>query len=179
MADLRRLPAPLAEVWEWQLRGACRGLDAEVFFPPDRERGPARAGRVARAKQVCQSCPVLDECRRHALTVREPYGVWGGMTAAEREDEIRGHGRIPRSLGPIPADVQVAPAAQSLGYYLELGYELESAADGWALLSSGTSSIVLIRPVPADSARPLPPGRCATNLGASSGRPDGDPPGRE
>ncbi|MCW2678043.1 MAG: transcription factor WhiB, partial [Modestobacter sp.] len=25
MADIRRLPTPVAEVWDWQLHGACRG----------------------------------------------------------------------------------------------------------------------------------------------------------
>jgi WhiB family redox-sensing transcriptional regulator len=28
---------------------------------------------------------VLVQCRAHALQVREPYGVWGGMTEDERE----------------------------------------------------------------------------------------------
>jgi WhiB family redox-sensing transcriptional regulator len=34
---------------------------------------------------VCGSCPVLDQCREHALAVREPYGVWGGLTEDDRE----------------------------------------------------------------------------------------------
>jgi WhiB family transcriptional regulator, redox-sensing transcriptional regulator len=28
---------------------------------------------------------VIDQCRRHALTVREPYGVWGGLSEDDRE----------------------------------------------------------------------------------------------
>lgn len=27
----------------------------------------------------------MAECRSHALAVREPYGVWGGLTEEERE----------------------------------------------------------------------------------------------
>jgi WhiB family redox-sensing transcriptional regulator len=34
---------------------------------------------------VCRSCPVLQNCREHALQVKEPYGVWGGMTEYGRE----------------------------------------------------------------------------------------------
>jgi hypothetical protein len=30
-------------------------------------------------------CPVRAECATHALAVREPYGVWGGLTEDERE----------------------------------------------------------------------------------------------
>ena len=48
------------------------------------ERGPARRERDAAAKATCAACPVLEQCRRHALSVREPYGVWGGMTEDER-----------------------------------------------------------------------------------------------
>ncbi|SCD58072.1 WhiB family transcriptional regulator, redox-sensing transcriptional regulator, partial [Streptomyces sp. SolWspMP-sol7th] len=36
------------------------------------------------AKRVCADCPVRVECREHALVQPEPYGVWGGLTAAER-----------------------------------------------------------------------------------------------
>ena len=89
MADTRRLPLPLTEVWTWQMRGACRGFDSAVFFHPERERGPAKADRNARAKQVCQACPVIEECRRHALSTQEPYGVWGGMTVDERRALLR------------------------------------------------------------------------------------------
>jgi WhiB family redox-sensing transcriptional regulator len=85
MADLSRLPGPNADLWEWQLQGACRGADPDVFFHPEGERGPARAQRAAAAKAVCATCPVITQCAAHALAVREPYGVWGGMTEEERE----------------------------------------------------------------------------------------------
>ena len=37
-------------------------------------------------------CPVRAECAAHALAVREPYGVWGGLTEDERE-ELMGRAR--------------------------------------------------------------------------------------
>jgi WhiB family redox-sensing transcriptional regulator len=85
MAELSRLPVPVADVWEWQLDGACRTADPQLFFHPEGERGPARQKRDAAAVQVCAGCPVLQQCREHALTVREPYGVWGGLTEDDRE----------------------------------------------------------------------------------------------
>jgi WhiB family redox-sensing transcriptional regulator len=85
MTDISRLPVPLVENWEWQLLGACRDVDPSMFFHPEGERGPRRSGREAAAKAVCGGCPVLDLCRRHALAVREPYGVWGGLSENERE----------------------------------------------------------------------------------------------
>lgn len=85
MAEISRLPGPQADLWEWQYQGACRDAGPETFFHPEGERGSRRRSRDAAAKLVCAACPVLLECREHALAVREPYGVWGGMTEDERE----------------------------------------------------------------------------------------------
>jgi WhiB family transcriptional regulator, redox-sensing transcriptional regulator len=89
MADVRRLPPPIAEIWEWQIRGACRGMNSDLFFHPERERGTARTEREARAKMVCRGCKVIRQCRDHALAVHEPHGVWGGLSVAERNEQIR------------------------------------------------------------------------------------------
>lgn len=91
MTDLSRLPGPTLDQWEWQMLGACRVEDTELFFHPEGERGPSRSGREAAAKAVCKTCPVLLECRQHALAAREPYGVWGGLSEHDRED-LLGHG---------------------------------------------------------------------------------------
>ena len=96
MADVRRLPVPVTDIWDWQMRGACRGMDSTFFFHPEGERGPARVGREARAKQVCQGCPVLEQCRTHALAVQEPYGVWGGLSESERDEIVRSRTRTLR-----------------------------------------------------------------------------------
>ncbi len=85
MTDISRLPGPQSEKWEWQLLGSCRGKDTELFFHPEGERGPRRSNREAAAKAVCATCPVLLLCREHALSAREPYGVWGGLSEHERE----------------------------------------------------------------------------------------------
>jgi len=84
MSNLSRLPGPFAEVWDWQRNGACRGRDSAQFFHPDGERGASRARREIAAKAVCRACPVRAQCAAHALSAREPYGVWGGFTEAER-----------------------------------------------------------------------------------------------
>jgi WhiB family transcriptional regulator, redox-sensing transcriptional regulator len=84
MSNVRRLPGPISDKWDWQRLGACRGRDSAQFFHPDGERGSSRNRREAKAKVVCTTCPVRAECAAHALAVREPYGVWGGFSEAER-----------------------------------------------------------------------------------------------
>lgn len=77
-------PLPSTGLWNWQLDGLCRGMDSSVFFHPEGERGRARIERENKAKLTCQSCPVIEQCREHALNIAEPYGVWGGLTESER-----------------------------------------------------------------------------------------------
>ncbi|MFF0723518.1 WhiB family transcriptional regulator [Streptomyces sp. NPDC004134] len=116
MADFSRLPGPNADLWDWQLIAACRGVDSSLFFHPEGERGAARSAREASAKEVCMRCPVRAECAAHALAVREPYGVWGGLTEDERE-ELLGRARhrtpTPGATSPAPAAAPAPEAAQT------------------------------------------------------------------
>lgn len=48
----------------------CR-TDPELWFADS-------PGDVERAKELCQSCPVLMQCLDGARDRREPWGVWGG-----------------------------------------------------------------------------------------------------
>jgi len=81
---------PLAQVprdtrWQWQSQGACLDGDDTVFFHPTNTRGSVRRRREAAAKRVCAGCPVRIECADYAIRAREPYGVWGGLSEADRE----------------------------------------------------------------------------------------------
>lgn len=69
----------------WQDRAACRGPHATAFFPPPQfERRDERAERERRAKAICASCSVRRSCLEYALRIREPHGIWGGLTETER-----------------------------------------------------------------------------------------------
>ena len=68
----------------WQLRAACLGVGADVFFI---ERGGGAQKQAAMAKAVCAACPVRAECLEYGLSLPEPerhYGIWGGLTEKER-----------------------------------------------------------------------------------------------
>jgi WhiB family redox-sensing transcriptional regulator len=71
---------------DWPSHAACRGLDTEQFFHPENERGPRRLARERAAKAVCARCPVIDACAEQALRLREPYGIWGGLSETERDE---------------------------------------------------------------------------------------------
>lgn len=66
----------------WVERGACQHSDPDLFFPVA-ARGPALR-QLAKAKQVCQRCPVRVQCLEYALQNGESFGVWGGTSEEER-----------------------------------------------------------------------------------------------
>ncbi|MEU9076647.1 WhiB family transcriptional regulator [Kitasatospora sp. NPDC048538] len=74
------------------LRGAaCRGVDTDLFYPEvDDDTEDLEAALAAaewserRARMICARCPVRAMCLELALQRREPAGIFGGMTAAER-----------------------------------------------------------------------------------------------
>lgn len=71
----------------WQLRAACRGPQAAVFFPPTTvERKDEKLEREVRAKAICGQCAVRQPCLDYAVKIREPHGIWGGLNEAERRD---------------------------------------------------------------------------------------------
>lgn len=72
---------------KWWDLGACRGLDASVFYPEDDEGAEI-------AKSVCEGCAVRVACLEHALSVREKAGVWGGATERDRRRMIRQRRRL-------------------------------------------------------------------------------------
>lgn len=62
----------------WQEKALCSStaVDSEWFFED-------RSANFEHAKRVCRYCPVIDECLTAGREV--PHGVWGGLSARERE----------------------------------------------------------------------------------------------
>ena len=70
----------------WQVKAACRGPQAAVFFPPPHfERKDEKLERESRAKAICRTCPVRRPCLDYAIRIREPHGIWGGLSESERK----------------------------------------------------------------------------------------------
>ncbi len=67
---------------EWRELGSCRALDTALFFPIG-QTGDAEV-KIARAKKVCVTCPVRQQCLEFAITTNQEYGVWGGHDEEER-----------------------------------------------------------------------------------------------
>ncbi|MEQ1699770.1 MAG: WhiB family transcriptional regulator [Ilumatobacteraceae bacterium] len=66
----------------WMGLAACKG-HTPLFFPPKAERPQARERREAKARRICNTCPVIDECRQFAREHHE-YGFWAGESEEDR-----------------------------------------------------------------------------------------------
>jgi WhiB family redox-sensing transcriptional regulator len=75
---LARLELPT----EWVDRAACIDMPQEIWFP---DRGEL----LDKARQVCGSCPVQQECLEYALGRKERHGTWGGLSERERRRILR------------------------------------------------------------------------------------------
>lgn len=86
-AKLLGLSAATLKATEWQTRAACIGRDPRLFDGPD----PSGAARA-----ICETCPVIAECRGLADQLAEEYagaahvhGTWGGTSRTQRIKESR------------------------------------------------------------------------------------------
>lgn len=70
---------------EWMVQAACRDVPPRLFFVPGYEIKDEKLEREAKAKRVCGSCLVHQECLTFALLNNEQYGIWGGLNEAERK----------------------------------------------------------------------------------------------
>lgn len=67
----------------------CQETDPEAFFP---EQGV----RPTEAIALCNTCPVITQCRDYAIWHFEDFGVWGGTTPEQRQKIRKEKGIKPR-----------------------------------------------------------------------------------
>lgn len=51
-------------------------IDPDTFF---------RITAIEEAKEICQGCPIINQCAAYALKNPEITGVWGGLSEADRK----------------------------------------------------------------------------------------------
>ena len=69
------------ESFNWMRDAVCASADPEEWFP---EKGV----NSAKAKSICRTCPVIDECLQYALD-NKLTGIWGGTSGRERTSMLR------------------------------------------------------------------------------------------
>lgn len=75
-----RRTIPLIPSEEWEKDSLCRRFDPDLFSP-----GEGKTYDPDIAQRICDYCPVIGKCGEKALKLREPWGVWGGLTPSQRD----------------------------------------------------------------------------------------------
>lgn len=73
---------PLLVPGDWVHDAACAPHPKEWWFPDGDRRTIWH--QSARAKTICNTCPVREECLAYAIENDERYGIWGGTSQRER-----------------------------------------------------------------------------------------------
>lgn len=74
----------------WHADALCKEHPHLNWFPKEGQNTDPQV------REICNRCPVRDECLEHALSLPERHGVWGGLSArqlsrarAERRNQER------------------------------------------------------------------------------------------
>ena len=72
-------------------KAACRGMDVEDFFFTEGRRIPITDKNDSnnKVRPICFKCPIWENCLTWAFD-NEKHGVWGGLSAMERNSFQRG-----------------------------------------------------------------------------------------
>jgi len=71
-------------------KGGSRALDYSVIM------------KEQEAKLICNLCPFKAQCAEYAIVAEEEFGVWGGLSATERNQLRRG--RAPKVVRTVITD---------------------------------------------------------------------------
>lgn len=70
------------DIQSWIKNAACTGYSS-LFYSHDSERPPSRDRRERKAKSICATCSVIENCRNYARSNSE-FGIWGGESEEDR-----------------------------------------------------------------------------------------------
>lgn len=74
---------------DWRDSAACLNRDPEIFYPHGTDQGQEETVPIIQAKRICGNCPVRGDCLAEAIARRDAFGIWGGLTPAERRALLR------------------------------------------------------------------------------------------
>ena len=85
MTNVTRLPGPIADVWDWQLEGNCRGMDSAFFFHPEGEWQIHRVDQV-----MSRIVPELFLAQNYSLAALSNKAEGGLVHGTHRFRRFRG-----------------------------------------------------------------------------------------
>lgn len=87
----------------WKFRGVCRDEGLLQGLDMDRDDWflDVRRVKTAKAREICQSCPVMQQCQTYAREEGIPEGVWGGEDDRQRAAYWAANGGRPTAFDEL------------------------------------------------------------------------------
>jgi WhiB family redox-sensing transcriptional regulator len=86
MNELARTLSAVVNAIDWMAEANCRNMDVNIFFPE------VAATYDPFIREVCNSCPVMENCLWYATETHAETGMFGGMSPTERQRWRRKNG---------------------------------------------------------------------------------------
>ena len=81
---------------------SCSDHDSELWFPEEKNTGSHRlwtkTPEVMKAREICSTCPALQECFDYSIQYDGLYGIWAGMDWFQRREIQDKAGIMPISM---------------------------------------------------------------------------------
>ena len=96
---------------DWRKKANCKGSDIDLFYPEDDKS-------FDKALEICEGCPVIEECRDYGLR-NERYGVHGGLTPRMKTNERR---RLNITINTVVIDTFIRSVPPHMSCGTNAGY---------------------------------------------------------
>jgi WhiB family redox-sensing transcriptional regulator len=80
MNELQKTFAAVKSAMNWMGKANCRNMDVEIFFPD------VAASYNPFAREVCNDCPVSEQCLWYANETHADTGMFAGMSPTQRQN---------------------------------------------------------------------------------------------
>jgi len=78
MSDLRKTFQAVMDAQSWMGKANCKNMSTDLFFSTNNNYDPF-------VREVCASCPVIEECLWYANETSSDHGFMGGMSPTQRQ----------------------------------------------------------------------------------------------
>ncbi len=76
----KKKPMQNSDDESWKEKALCKRLTQYFFFDDQRVLTTKAKTKIEAIRELCEVCPVKQECYQYAVNNDEKFGIWGGVS---------------------------------------------------------------------------------------------------